>query len=144
VAEERQHVIFKLAGQEFGADIAVVKEIVTMSPVTRLPAAPPYVEGVMSLRGTVIPVLSLHKRFGLPDRVDDRESRIMVLDIAGRQTGVIVDGVAEVVKIAEADITEPDAEVTGVDRRYLTGVAKVGDRLVILMDMPAVVGLKAS
>lgn len=144
MAEERQHVIFKLAGQEFGAEIATVKEIHPMMPVTRLPATPPYVEGVISLRGAVIPVLSLHKRFGLQEQEASRESRIMVLDIAGRLTGVVVDGVAEVVKVADDAVSSPDADVTGVDQRYLTGVAKVGERLVILMDMAAVVGLKAS
>lgn len=143
VSSEKQHVIFKLAGQEYGADIAVVKEIVTLAPITRLPATPAYVEGVISLRGTVIPVLSLHKRFGLGDEDASRDSRIMVLEIQGKQTGVLVDAVAEVVKVAADDVTTPDREVTGIDQRYLSGVAKVGDRLIILMDMPAVIGLKA-
>lgn len=134
-ADERQLVVFDLAGENYGVDINAVREIIRIQQVTHVPDAPEYVEGVMNLRGNVIPVIDLRKRLGL--RVTDAtaESRVVVVDIAGQGIGVIVDAVREVLRIANSAVEPASAVITTEDSFYLQGIAKLENRLLILLDI---------
>ena len=137
---EAQLVVFELADEVYGVDIARVDEVIRMQEITRIPRAPDFVEGVTNLRGKVIPVVDLRKRFGLAVSDIKASSRIVVVYIGSHTIGLIVDGVSEVIRVTAANIEPPSAVVTGVDSAYLRGVAKVGERLVILLDLDYVLG----
>ena len=124
---ERQLVVFDLANEVYGINIGTVREIIRMQTVTFVPDAPEFVKGVINLRGRVIPVVDLRKRFGLPVTEPTPESRVLVVDIAGNDIGVIVDAVTEVQRIAEASIEPAAALVTTEDSYYIEGIAKVAD-----------------
>ena len=129
-----QLVSFEVGGEEFGLDIVRVQEIIRMQPITRVPNAPMFLEGVINLRGKVIPVLSLRKRFGLQEQAADRETRIVIADIGGTVLGFVVDRVCEVQRIA-CDAVEPPPALTKAERKYVAGIGRAGQRLVILLDM---------
>lgn len=132
---ERQLVVFDLAGEVYGVNIEAVREIIRMQAVTYVPDAPEFVEGVINLRGRVIPVVDLRKRFSLTVTEVSEQSRVVVVDIGGEDIGVIVDAVTEVLRIA-ADSVEPTSSlVTTEDSYYIEGIAKVDDRLLILLDI---------
>ncbi|MDI3280250.1 MAG: chemotaxis protein CheW [Bacillota bacterium] len=142
--EERQLVVFGLAGELFGIEIAAVQEIIRMQNVTKLPNMPDFVEGVTNLRGKVIPVMNLRKRFRLPDAPQTATTRIIVVEMNGTVAGMVVDAVQEVLRVS-ADQIEPLREVrSSVDAEYLLGVAKVGERLIILLDLAKVWALQES
>lgn len=133
--EERQLVVFELASEIYGIDIKTVREIIRMQKITYVPDAPAYVEGMINLRGRVIPVVDLRRRFGLTVAEASPEMRILVVDIAGEDIGVIVDAVTEVKRIAGAAV-QRDALVATTDQAYyLEGIAKLGDQLLILLDL---------
>ncbi len=133
-----QLVSFKVGDEEFGVDILKVQEINKMTVITRVPNAPDFVEGVINLRGRVIPIIDLRKRLGLPQIAHDKNTRIIVVEIANKTIGFIVDAVSEVLRISR-DITEkPPALVAGIDADYITAVAKLEDRLLILLDLDKV------
>lgn len=133
-----QLVSFKVGEEEFGVDILKVQEINKMTLITRVPNAPDFVEGVINLRGRVIPIVDLRKRLGLPEKKHDKNTRIIVVEIARMTIGFIVDAVSEVLRISR-DITEKPPElVAGIDADYITAVAKLEDRLLILLDLDKV------
>ncbi len=135
---ERQLVVFDLAGEVYGVDINSVREIIRMQAVTHVPNAPDFVEGVINLRGRVIPILDLRKRFGLRVSEETRDSRVVVVDIAGQNIGIIVDAVIEVLRLA-ADAIEPASSlITTEDSYYLEGIAKLDGKLLILLDLDRV------
>ena len=131
-----QLVTFKLDQEEFGVEILKVHEIIRMMEITKIPNSPDFVKGVINLRGKIIPIVSLRQKFGI--RLDDEESnnlRIVVIELNSIVVGFMVDSVSEVLKI-EKNIIEPPPEVlSGVDSTYITGVAKLEDRLLILLDL---------
>lgn len=130
-----QMVTFKIAEEEFGVDILKVQEIIRMMPITKVPNAPSFVEGVINLRGKVIPVIDLRKRFGMQSTKHDSQTRIKVMDISGQTVGFVVDAVCEVLRIKESTIEPPPAVVSGVGSEYMRGVGKLEDRLLILLDL---------
>ena len=133
-----QLVSFKVGEEEFGVDILKVQEINKMTVITRVPNAPDFVEGVINLRGRVIPIVDLRKRLGLPEKQHDKNTRIIVVEIVNKTIGFIVDAVSEVLRISR-DITEKPPElVAGIDADYITAVAKLEDRLLILLDLDKV------
>lgn len=136
MAEELQLVSFNLDSEEFGVDIGVVQEIVRMPEITKVPRSPEFVEGVVNLRGKIIPVVDLRKRFGLPVTEATKSTRIIVVAVTGRTIGMIVDGVSEVMRIS-SDAVEPTPEMvaSSVDATYLKGIAKLDGRLLILLDL---------
>ncbi len=134
-AHERQLVVFDLAGESFGVDINTVREIIRVQHVTRIPDAPSYVEGVMNLRGTVIPIVDLRTRFGLAVTEATAHSRVVVVDLGGAGVGVLVDGVREVLRIPASTVEPPSAVITTVDSYYLEGIANLDGRLLILLDL---------
>lgn len=129
-----QLVTFKLGGEEYAIDILKVQEIIRMVEITSIPSAPEYVEGVINLRGKVIPVINLRKKFGLPVKSVDTQFRIMVVNV-GVKIGIIVDSVSEVLRLPSDTVEPPPPMTTGNGSEYISGVGKFGDRLVILLDI---------
>ena len=134
-SEVLQLVTFNLGNEEYAVDILKVQEINRMAGITSLPNAPSYVEGVINLRGKVIPVINLRKRFGLDSKEMDSHSRIMVVDV-GTTIGLIVDSVSEVLRLS-SDTVEPPPPMTASNgsSEYIKGVGKLEDRLLILLDI---------
>lgn len=135
---ENQIVVFELGAEDYGVDIASVESIIKMQPVTRMPHAPSFVEGVTNLRGKVVPVIDLRRRFGLPAHEVDKNNRIIVVSVNQAEIGMVVDAVKEVLTIP-AQVVEPIPEITTtIDSAFMTGLACLDDRLVILLDLPCV------
>lgn len=135
---EEQVVVFDLAGESYGVSIRHVQEIIRRPAITVVPRAPEFVEGVINLRGRVIPVIDLRNRFGLPRIEPDRAARIAVLEIAGHTVGAAVDAVSEVLRIPTSVIEPPGATLAGPATAHLRGIAKIEDRLIILLDLERV------
>lgn len=130
-----QLVSFKIGNEEFGVNILKVQEIIRMIEITQMPNSPEFVDGVINLRGRVIPVISLRKKLGLQRIEHDRNSRTIVVEICGRTVGFIVDSVSEVLRIP-VNITEaPPAIAAGINSDYITSIARLEDRLLILLDL---------
>ncbi len=136
--DEKQLVVFQLAAELYGVEISRVHEIIRLQSVTRVPRAPAFVEGVINLRGKVIPVVDLGRRFGLPLGEHSRASRIVVVEIGDQVVGIIVDAVSEVLRVNTSIVEPPSPVVAGIDSEYLEGIAKLPDRLVILLDLDRV------
>jgi purine-binding chemotaxis protein CheW len=132
---ERQLVIFDLADEYYGVDIAAVDSIIETQTITAVPRSPEFVEGVTNLRGVVLPVIDLRKRFGLETSESTKQTRIVVVEINGMAVGMVVDAVTEVIRIQEESIEALSPIITTVDSSFLTGVAKVDERLIILLDL---------
>lgn len=137
-SELLQLVSFVIAGEEFGVDILKVQEIIRPVAITRVPHAPTFVEGVINLRGRIIPVIDLRKRFDLPHREHDKDTRIIVVELTEKVVGFMVDAVKEVIRVAHSTIEPPPELAVGIDAHYITGVAKLEDRLLILLDLDEV------
>jgi purine-binding chemotaxis protein CheW len=135
---EKELVLFELEKEIYGVDISVVYEIIRMQPITKVPKAPSFVEGVLNLRGRVIPIVDMRKRFGLPAVEPNRDNRIMVLDSAGQNIGVIIDAVTEVLRIPSDSIEPPSDIVVSAASDYLLGIAKNNKDMIILLDMDRV------
>lgn len=135
VDEQLQLVTFEVANEEFAVDILAVQEINRMMDLTRVPQSPDDVEGVINLRGKIIPVLDLRKRFGFPASKRDEHSRIVVVDVNDRVIGFIVDRVHEVLRVSSSIIEPAPAMVCSVDSAFIAGVGKLDDRLLILLDL---------
>jgi purine-binding chemotaxis protein CheW len=133
VVAEKQMVLFELGNETYGLDIATVHEIIRMQPITKVPKAPAYVEGVINLRGKVIPVIDIGKRFGFEKVEGTKNNRIVVVYLQDTTLGIIVDAVTEVIRIPN-DAVEPVSDiVTTGNSDYLQGIAKLQDKMVILL-----------
>lgn len=127
---------FQLGDESYGIEVAKVQEIVWMTEITHVPRSADFVEGVVNLRGKIIPVLDLRRRFGLAAQEVTPKTRIVVVKVGPRVLGLIVDRVHEVVRMSADTVTPPPEMVTqGMDNSYLKGVAQLGDRLIILLDL---------
>ncbi len=139
IAIEKQLVVFDLASEAYGVDIGAVREIILMQDITKVPKTPDFVEGVINLRGKVIPVVDLRKRFELPvPEEQSKDNRIVVVNIVGQDIGVMVDAVTEVLRIATDSVAPPSSVITGTDSEYLLGIVKLESRLIILLDLEKV------
>jgi purine-binding chemotaxis protein CheW len=132
-ADEKQLVLFELGTETYGLDIASVHEIIRMQPITKVPKAPFYVEGVINLRGRVIPVIDIGKRFGFEKTDDVKNNRIVVINIEGTTLGIIVDAVTEVIRIPVDSIDSVSDIVTSGQADYLMGIAKLPEKMIILL-----------
>ncbi|PKM80180.1 MAG: chemotaxis protein CheW [Firmicutes bacterium HGW-Firmicutes-14] len=132
---ELQFVVFKLGNEEYGVPITQVKEINRLTSPTKVPRSPVFVEGIINLRGQIIPIVDMKKRFDLPLTEYTGDARIIVVQLGNHTFGVQVDSVSEVLRINSSDIEPAPQIVCSIDSRYITGVAKVGDRLLILLDL---------
>lgn len=138
---EVQLVIFKLGREEYGISILQVQEIKRMTDITRVPHTPPYIKGVINLRGSVLPVLDLRKRLNLPSLEDSDDNRIIIVKVEDITVGMIVDSVSEVTALEQENIELPSAVVGGVATNYLSGVGKQDDRLLILLNLDEIIGI---
>jgi purine-binding chemotaxis protein CheW len=130
-----QLVSFKIGNEEFGINILIVQEIIKTVQITKVPNAPVFVEGIINLRGRIIPVIDLRTRLNLEKKVQDKDTRIIVIEISSKTIGFIVDEVNEVLRIPKS-ITEPPPEmVTSINSDYITAVGKLDDRLITLIDL---------
>jgi len=143
VQEHRRHestgtmqlVSFRLAQEEYGIEITKVQEIILVGEITRVPQTPAYIKGLINLRSTVIPIVDLRLRFGLAQQEPTDETRIMVVNVAGKTIGIIVDAVSEVLRISREQIVPPPPTVAGLGCEYLTGLVRLENRLLILLDI---------
>jgi purine-binding chemotaxis protein CheW len=126
-----QLVIFSLEGEQYGIDTAQVKEIARMEEITPIPRCPQFIEGVLNLRGQILPVVCLRKRFALTARTDTSATRIVIVDAEGLKVGLIVDGVTEVSDIAEPLVT-PAQDIAASS--FVRGVCHHGEALISLLD----------
>ncbi|HLG73559.1 MAG TPA: chemotaxis protein CheW [Chloroflexota bacterium] len=132
--DSQQVVVFELSGEVYALDILHVHEIIRIQPVTPVPGAPEYIEGLINLRGRVVPVVDLRKRFGLRTRDIGDRSRIIVVQVSDDIVGVVVDAVSEVITVAP-EVVEPAARVvTGLDAEYIRSIAKVEGQLVAVLN----------
>lgn len=138
VNEQRQLVVFHLAGETYAVDIHQVREIIRVPQITKVPRTPEFVEGVINLRGNVIPVLDLRKRFGLGEGDDTSARRIIVVEMEERTIGMVVDAVSEVLRIDETLIDPPSPYIVSVNSLYIEGIAKLDEELVILLHLDKV------
>ena len=130
-----QLVTFSIGEEEFGVDILKVQEIIRTMEITKVPKAPEFVEGVINLRGKVIPIIDLRKRFGLIAKDHDKNTRIIVIEISNMIVGFVVDSVSEVLRIPANTVEPPPPVVAGLESEYISGVGKLQDRLLILLDL---------
>jgi len=136
-----QLVSFVIENEEFGIDILKVQEIIRPVDITRVPNAPSFVEGVINLRGRIVPVVDMRKRFNLPDREQDQHTRIVVVELTDKVVGFIMDAVKEVIRVDRSVIEPPPELAIGIDTHYIKGVAKLEDRLLILLDLEEVLSV---
>ncbi|MFW5782287.1 MAG: chemotaxis protein CheW [Candidatus Muiribacteriaceae bacterium] len=139
---ELQLVGFKLGNEEYVVDIMKVKEIIKISEITKIPEAPMFVEGVINLRGNIIPVINLKIRLGLSytDEVDEEEKKIIVIERDGKWIGMIVDMVTEVIRLDSTKIDPTPELVTSVDKKHIKGIGKFSDeRLLIILDIEKII-----
>ncbi|MGI6552553.1 MAG: chemotaxis protein CheW [Clostridia bacterium] len=140
---EEQLVVFQLAGETYGIEISAVHEIIRLQSITKVPRTPDFVEGVINLRGKIIPVIDLRKRFQLPLEKETPHTRIIVVEVTGVTVGMIVDSVSEVLRLPAANIEPPPPAISGgIDTDYLRGVGKWQEKLIILLDLDRVLNKK--
>ena len=132
-----QLVSFMLAEEEYGVEVLKVREIIRMPTITKMPNVPQHVEGIINLRGKVIPIISMRRRFNLMESEDSSQTRIIIMDVCGTLTGFIVDSVSEVIRIHSSEIQPPPSMTTsgGVGQEFITGVFNHVERLLIIMDI---------
>ncbi len=137
-SNEIQVVAFKLRKEEYGFSILNVKEIRGLTDITRVPFAPDFVKGVINLRGSVLPVIDLKKRLGLQPMEYTESTRILIVQSDGIDVGMIVDAVTEVLTIDAANIDS--VKQSDSESRFLTGVGKIDDRLIIMLSLDEIIG----
>jgi purine-binding chemotaxis protein CheW len=140
---ETQIVVFKLEGEDYGIEIGQVREIIRGKEITPMPKQPPYVEGVINLRGTIIPVVNLKKRFGFQGDVSKHSHAIIVESVHG-SVGLLVDAVSDVVRVYPDQIHSAPQMMMGINNDYLRGICRLGDQLLIYLDITKVVKASTS
>lgn len=132
--DEQKYLTFKLAQEQYGVEILKVREIIGVMDITAVPRMPEYMKGVINLRGKVIPVVDLRLKFGLEEMEHTEQTCIIVVDV-GREIGIIVDTVSEVLDIETGNIEPPPSMGGAVDTAFILGMGKVGDNVNILLDI---------
>lgn len=140
--DERQLVCFQLGGENYGVDIYSVQRLIQVPEITRVPRAPDFVEGIIDVRGDIIPVINLLKRFGIPESKINDDDRIVITEIGDQIVGLLVDAVSEVTRLPEEDIEPPSDVVSGINSEFIGGIGKQqrgdGSRLIIVLDVEKV------
>ncbi len=135
LVSEKQYVIFNLGNEEYGVDIMKVKEISEFKESTKVPNAPYFVDGIINLRGEIIPIVNLKKRFNIDNNDVDSDTRIIVINLNERNVGFVVDEASQVLRINDNDIDPAPEIIAGIERQYITGVGKVDEKIIILLDL---------
>ncbi len=136
----QQLVVFSLANEEYGVAITQIQEIIRQPDITRIPGMPAFIEGVVNLRGKIIPVIDLRKRFCLEQKEESDKTRVVVADAGGQTIGLVVDSVSEVVNLPTDQIDPIPPSIASIDAEYLSGVGKLEKRIVILLDLVKLLG----
>ncbi|MEW6234886.1 MAG: chemotaxis protein CheW [Candidatus Omnitrophota bacterium] len=136
--QAQQYVCFVVHGEEYGVPILCVQEIIRYETLTRVPQSPPFIDGVLNLRGQVIPVMNLRKKFSLPPRELDKSTRIIVVEVKKRVVGIVVDEVSEVLQINAESIDPPPPMGAQINTNFIQGMGKLDEHLVILLDIDKV------
>lgn len=136
--EQIQTILFQMGDEYYGLPTMLVKEIIKPLPITRFPKSPPYVEGIIDLRGSILSIVNLRKMFGLEPLPLNEASRFIDVELDGFRTGIVVDAVSEVVQIPLSLIEPAPPIVAGIEGRYLRGVARLQDKLVLLLDLDTI------
>ena len=131
---KNMYLTFRLGDEDYALEIRNVTEIVGMQKITEVPDMPEYVKGVVNLRGQVIPVIDMRLRFNMIDREYDKRTCIIVINIRGRQVGLVVDTVNEVRSIDESDVSPPPRAANTTCAQYIRGLGKVGEEVKILLN----------
>jgi purine-binding chemotaxis protein CheW len=134
-AEMKQLISFTVGAEEYGLELSRVKEVIRMRQVTWLPKAPASVKGVINLRGDVIPIVDLRERFALAAQTQTAMTRVIVVEVQGRMVGMVVDVANQVVRVPADQFDPPPSVMGGTDRGYVTAVGKLGDRLVVMINV---------
>lgn len=135
MAKDLQLVGFRIGKETFGVPIHLIHEIVRVPEITAVPDAPEYVEGVINLRGKIVSVIDLRKRFGEKRIERTRKNRILVAEIERKMVGLIVDAASEVLRVSPNEIEDPPDVLDDAEIKYVTGVGKLNGRLIILIDL---------
>ena len=130
-----QLVGFRLDEEDYAIAITKIQEIILMKPITRIPQVPDFIEGLINLRGSVIPIVNLRKRFGITAREVDDETRIIVVNVHDKTVGCVVDAVTQVMRINREQIQPPPLSVLSMAHQYISGLARLEDRLLIILDI---------
>ncbi len=134
--EKDLHIVgFRIGNETYGVRIGSVREIVRVPEITAVPSAPDLIEGVINLRGKIIPVMDLRKRFGQTEIISDRKNRILVVELENKLIGLIVNAASEVLKIPPSEVDSPGSVFAEGESSYVTGVGKLKGRLIILLDI---------
>ena len=136
--ELNQLISFEVGEEEYGLEILRVKEVIRIREITRLPRAPSFVKGIINLRGDVIPIIDLRDKFGLEAREETAQTRVIVVEVEGRLMGMVVDSASQVVRIPADQIDPPPPVLGGFSQEFITGVGKLEDKLVILLNADAI------
>ncbi len=135
-----QLVSFKLSDETYGIEITKIREIILVGEITRVPETPHYIKGLINLRSSVIPVIDLRARFGLPESNLTQDSRIMVLNVGQRTIGIVVESVSEVLRVSEDQISPAPPTVASLGNEYMTGLVRLDEQLLILLDVDKLFG----
>ncbi len=140
--ELRQFISFSVGEEEYGLELLRVKEVIRVRETTWLPKAPSFVKGIINLRGEVIPIIDLRDRFGLQVQEETPQTRVIVVEVEGRPMGMVVDSVNQVVRVPADQIDPPPPVLGGFSQEFITGVGKLDDKLVILLNADAILTMK--
>ena len=135
MAKDLHLVGFRIGKETFGVPIALVREIVRVPEITAVPDAPDYIEGVINLRGKIVSIVDLRKRFGEKEITRHKKNRILVAEVEGKMVGLVVDAASEVLKLPSGDVEDPPNVFEEGELNYVTGVGKLKDRLIILIEL---------
>ena len=138
---EKQLVIFELASEYYGIDIALVESIIKIQTITQLPKSPAYVRGVTNLRGSVLPVIDLRTRFAINASEETKQTRIIIVTMGVIKVGVVVDGVSEVLRVSDELIEPLPPMISSVNSAFLKGIVRLENRLIILLELGKVLDL---
>lgn len=130
-----QLISFVVGEEEYGLGILKVKEVIRIREITRIPKAPTFVKGIINLRGDVIPIIDLREKFGLNQKEYTSMTRVIVVEVEGKLIGMVVDAVSQVIRVPSDQIEPPPPVVGGLSEEYIKGVGKIGERLIILLNI---------
>ena len=130
-----QMINFTVGGDEYAVEIQKVREVINFREITQLPKAPSFVKGIINLRGEVIPVIDLREKFGLSHEGYSPLTNVVIVEIGRKAVGVVVDNVRHVIRVSPSDLSPSPPFIGGLSGRYVNGVAKLGERLIVVLDM---------
>lgn len=141
--EELQFIVFTVGDEKFGVDVKQAREIIPSTELTKVPNSPDFVLGVINLREEIIPIIDLKKKLRLnSDSRSNQDEKIIIVELDNNLIGMKVDNVSEMIRLYTSDIADPPKIVKGINRDYLSGVGKLGDKLLILLDLDKILSQK--